>query len=126
MFSIEYILTQLYPKRDQKKIKEMQEKGIFGFYISEYDSSSWQEVKKEDLVKEEVQARLIRTMFLSQHQYYGVMNEILISLEEWSNSTMVFEDFDEELIEFYQLFYCFLGYTIVHSKLVELFKLITN
>lgn len=107
MFSIPYIIAQLYPKRtmeDQQKLVD------HCFELERYYEDLW-DVKKEDLVNLDVQLRLVRTLFDSQTDEAGVVLTIMDSLEEWSkDGTLLFPDLPEEAQFFYEHYYGFIGF----------------
>ncbi len=76
----------------------------------DYDIKSWLEVKKDDLKSQKVKINLVKTLYQSQFGYDGVYLEILYSLEIWSGTNLLFDDFSGEDNLFYQRFYSLLGF----------------
>lgn len=108
MFSLPYIVTRLYPDKTPEKqqaIVDACEFGAKNFYIE-----TWKDVKKEDLQNPEVQKDLLRTLYDSQNSYYGDIEEILRSLEKWSDGLLMFDFADKDANRFCQQWYCFIGF----------------
>lgn len=107
MFSIPYIIAQLYPKRtieDQQKLVDR------CFELERYYEDLW-DVEREDLANLDVQLRLARTLFDSQTDEAGIVLTIMDSLEEWSKeNTLLFPDLPEEAQFFYEHYYGFIGF----------------
>ena len=109
MLNLADILLQLYPSKSKEEILGYVDKCNSVDY-GDFDIYEWQKIKKEDLANEETQLKLINNLFESQTRYDGVDDEILRDLGEWSEGTVVFKDFDSVSVEFYQRFYCYLGW----------------
>jgi hypothetical protein len=109
MFSIPFISTQLFKAKSQAELEKFIEP-VFG--LTAYNARQWQAVTRRDLETDEVKFRLIRTMFELQDNYEGVGTEIIRSLEDWTEGTIIFRDFDVESQEFYQRYYALLGFLI--------------
>ena len=112
MFSIPYLLTQLYSRRGQVELYPLVERCFSD--TTDYDSKTWKTVSRADLESIEIQLNIARTLWQLQFAYHGIGEEILRSLEEWAdNRTMVFIDFDEETQEFYERYIAFLGFVAI-------------
>lgn len=101
-------MTKLYGYKQEAELQ-----ALVGRCLNEaveYDIFSWQQVKKEDLAKLDVQLRLVKTMYASQILYEGVESEILHSLENWADEDLVFPHLNKSDQDFYQKYYCFLGF----------------
>lgn len=107
MYSLPYITAQLYPHKSPQDLEKLVKRSLLAL---EYDSKSWQEVKKDDLGKEEVQLSLIKTFYTLQFDYDGAASEIIRCLEEWTDGVLLFPQLAEEKQEFYQRYYVFLGF----------------
>ncbi len=109
MMTLLNILTHLYPDASGKELEKLrilvEEKG------EEYYWRTWKEVTKEDLGSEQVQFNLIKTLYRTQRQNWGVVDEILRSLVEFSDEkALVFSGVDDKTNDFYQRYFCFLGW----------------
>ncbi|MFH1291773.1 MAG: hypothetical protein ABIH87_01065 [bacterium] len=107
MFSLDYIISYLYPNKNQQQVSEMADALLDS---AEYNIYTWKLIKKQDLDQKEVQKNLVKTLFESQFVYPGSVSEILRDLEEWGGANILFKDFNEESVLFYQYFYCLLGF----------------
>ncbi len=76
----------------------------------DYDSRSWGAVQDFELNTNQIKLNLVRTVFQVQENYDGVVNEILNSLEIWSDQTLVFSDFSDDDQLFVERIYAFLAF----------------
>jgi hypothetical protein len=110
MFSLEFLLAQLYPN---KKPEEVQLWLSRLDTLPSFDARSWQKIKKADLENEEVKLRLVKTLFNLSIAYDGVGSEIAKSIEKWSeDATLIFLDFSADNQDFYEHYYAFLGWVL--------------
>ncbi len=109
MLALNEVIALFYPDKSYKERAEIQvrceNKGI------DYDAKAWLEVSFGDLRTNEVKDNLILTFYYNQDSYYGVIGEILNSLEIWSNGVLNFPDLDEENNSFYEHYYGITGFT---------------
>jgi len=104
MMTLEAIIAKIYPEKSPDELEYIFE-DVFNHAVA-YEPKSWQTVKKEDILKEKIQHKMIRTLFESQEGgEQGIIDMILDSLEEWSENYMLFTDFDHELQQFCASFY---------------------
>ncbi|MBI2990486.1 MAG: hypothetical protein HYY51_04890 [Candidatus Magasanikbacteria bacterium] len=108
MFSLAQTIRYLYPsKTDEEQqaiLDACQDRG------SEYYSMSWKNVQRPDLLQTDTKYHLIKTLHQFQFYYEGVVDDILRSLEGWSDGSLVFADFSEEDQDFYERFYTFFAW----------------
>ncbi|MBT3538797.1 hypothetical protein HN481_01590 [Candidatus Parcubacteria bacterium] len=108
MLSLPILTTQLYSRRSVDDINNLarlcDKSGL------EYIESSWFQVKQENLKEGKVQLNLVKTLYQSQFGYTGVIEEIMRTLEKWTDEVLLFGFLDEELQDFYQHFYGFTGW----------------
>lgn len=115
MFSLPYIVTRLFPNHsieDQQRFVDECEFGAKNFYWE-----TWKDIKREDLQERQVQLDLVRTLYDSQNSYYGDIEEMLRSLENWSAGYIAFDFKDPDVNRFYQQWYCFTGF--MHFSYLE-------
>ena len=118
MFSIPYLIAQLYPRKSQSELAALAEQ--CATMSADYDTKGWLLVKREDLSQTTTQLNLARTLWQLQFAYHGVAEEILRSLELWSDDrTIVFFDFEPETQEFYERYFAFLGFTVIGNLPAE-------
>ena len=103
------ILTHLYPNATEKELQGLraavEERG------EEYYWRTWKEVTKERLGEKQVQLNLVKTLYRSQTQTWGVIDEILRTLTEFSDEqALVFSHIDEAHNEFYQRLFGYMGW----------------
>lgn len=80
-------------------------------FSKEYYAKDWIQLEKFDLLSEEVQNKLIRTIFQLQYgNYDGIANEILSSLMSWTGGTVIFRDFPPDENELYQRAFGLIGF----------------
>ena len=108
MFSLPFIIAQLYPDKKQDELQKFVDVCVSDG--REYYHRTWSRVKPDDLDEDEVKYNLIRTLYQSQQSYYGAIEEVLRSLENWSNGALTYGHISKEDNEFYQRYYCFLGW----------------
>ncbi len=108
MYTLPDIISTLFPN---KSLEEQQGLVELCLSTSEYDSATWQRVKREDLESEEVKLGLARTLYYSILRYSGVIDEIMFSLERWSDrESILFSGLSEEDQAFYQQYYLMAGW----------------
>lgn len=115
MFSLPHILSRLYPDKPENELQGYLD-------ICERDARDlfhrqWKTIQKEDLGDIKVQLDLIRTLFDTQFSYVGDLEEIMRSLEDWSEGQLAFEFLDPASNVFYQRLYCYLGF--IHFAYLE-------
>lgn len=109
MLSIPTILSQLYPNKKEEEIKILADR-CFDIGIEFYEDT-WTSVGKNNLGEEQVKMNLVKTLFQSQFGYYGAVQEILTSMQKWSeDGTILFANLSVEDQDFYQYYYTLLGY----------------
>lgn len=108
MFNIPYIATRLFPDRTVDELRPFVDACVQS--LDEYYSGTWNVESVFDLEKEEVQVRLVKTLYESQFAYSGVVDEIMLSFEEWTDDLLVFDMLSKEVNEFAQRYYCFIGW----------------
>jgi len=108
MLSIAELVTQLYPEKEPEPLQYVAD--LVAENFDEFYTHTWNEIQREDLLKENIQVRLVKTLFHSQFTYDGVVSMILQSLLDWSGGDLVFEDFDEDVAAFYERLFTFLGF----------------
>ncbi|MBP7898945.1 hypothetical protein KAZ92_03305 [Candidatus Gracilibacteria bacterium] len=77
----------------------------------DYDARGWQEVTLGQLYEEGLQLNIVRTFYQSQFGYYGVVPEIMQSLEDWTGGELVFDSMGDANQDFYQRVYVLFGFT---------------
>ncbi len=77
----------------------------------EYYADTWKSVTQSEMTLEKVQLNLLRTLYQLQFSYYaGIGNDILFSLEDWSEDTAGFLNLKEEDQIFYERFYTYFAF----------------
>ena len=64
MMTLEAIIAKIYPEKSPDELEYIFE-DVFNHAVA-YQPKSWQTVKKEDILKEKIQHKMIRTLFESQ------------------------------------------------------------
>lgn len=109
MLDLEQIITLLYPSASSEQKKEVLERckksGI------DYDVKSWLEVEYQQLSSEKVKDNLVLTFFYNQESYFGVIGEILHTLNVFSGGVVQFKDLDLDTNEFYERYFGVVGFT---------------
>ncbi len=109
MLELDQVVTLFYPS------KSPEERGLIQARCKktaiDYDVKAWAEVSSSDLQTDRVKDNLLATFYYNQDSYYGVIDEILASLETWSNGILLFPDLDDQSNDFYQRFYGITGFT---------------
>lgn len=108
MFSVPFIVARLYPHKSAEQLQPFVEACVDS--VDEYYSETWDVPTVTDLEQEEVQVRLVRTLFESQFTYNGVVDDIMGSFEEWTQNLVIFDMLEPEVNAFLQRYYCFLGW----------------
>ena len=107
MFSIPYLIAQLYPNKNLEEQQRLVDACLNNG--KEYYARSWN-LDLEDLKTEAVKLNLIKVLHRKQTQSWGIVQEIMSSLEQWSDGTLIFKEFSDEDNLFYKRFYTFLGF----------------
>jgi len=108
MYSLTDIVVQLYPfYKDTKKMDELVQASAD---VSVFDTQGWKTVTYETLLDDNTKARLVRTLFDLQSVYDGVGGEIMRSLEEWSNGTILFDGVSPDYQQFLEDLYLLCGF----------------
>ncbi len=108
MMDLSVMIIQLYAEKTPEEIEKLL--ALVETKSTEYYAHTWQDVTVELLADQEVQLNLIRTLYQSSFSYSGVVDEILRSLDEWSERTLIFEHLSSNDNIFYRRFYTFLGF----------------
>lgn len=103
------LVKLFYPQKtteEQEKIARLLEVQSTEFY-----PDSWNKVKREQITLQETQLNLLRTVYQFQFGYYnGVASEILSSIEKWTEGVINFKTPFEEVNNFYEWLYAYLGF----------------
>lgn len=75
-----------------------------------YEVDSWSLVMYDEISLQKTQLNLIRTYYQLQYGYDGVANEVLASLERWSEGTLIFAGLNNDENAFYQRLYTFIAF----------------
>ncbi len=108
MLELVELITLFYPDKSLKERDQIQarcKKGV------DYDAKGWLDISFSDLKMDRVKDNLILTFYYNQNSYYGVIDEILVSLENWSNGILNFPELGEDDSMFYERFYGLTGFT---------------
>jgi hypothetical protein len=108
MYSIGQLSVLLHPEKSEKELADFVL--LADQNSSEYYSRTWNSVKKEDLGNVKVQVNLVRTLFHSQNVIMDSPEDILSSLEEWSDNTLIFDNLPIVESLFYKRYYTLLGF----------------
>ncbi len=108
MMSLSYIIGTLYPRRSQEELDRMFDDAMK--LLKEYDARQWNQVTRQELEDKEVQLALVKTLYQTQFNPDGVTEEIMRSIESWSDGLIMFEDINPEDQEFWQRLYGFFGW----------------
>lgn len=109
MFSLPFLVAQLYPKKTMEEQQALVD-ACLSSDTDQYFARTWQPVERDDLKSQQIQLNLVRTLFAMQTGFDGVVEEIMRSIEDWTDGTIHFQDFDEDTDYFYQLYYCIIGF----------------
>ncbi len=112
MFSLSYIITKLYPAKSLEEKEELIR--LCDAESREYEEFMWAEVTSDQLADRNVQLNLAMTVYRSQFYYWGVVDEIMRSLGDWTATFLDFPWLSEEDNRFYLRLYTFLGFINFH------------